>query len=653
MTSPQTIAGITFTRNKDGSVTLNGTSTGFGQISLYSNSSKSLVNENTTYTLYSGQKTQNIFVYAFEYYNNTWNQKTNSAKIGTYTPTGQALGQRFDLAYVSGATFNNETIYPMLVKGTYTLDTIGEYEPYQSQTYPIYLGVENLFDKNGTLTNGYLKADGTTQSASGYKVSDYINISQFSDITISGNDGGNEVNCFYDSSKAFVSYFSMGSSKTITKVVPSNAKYMRCTIKEANLDIYQLEKGTKANSYSEYGTTPIELCKIGDYQDYFTKNSGKNLFDISTSETKKYVRKSDGTIQNSNDWTATDYIEVKPSQSYIYSGITNGASGNAGTSFYDETKTFISSINSTEQTFTTPSNAKSVRISLNTETPTRVMLNEGSTALPYEPYGTGQWCKYNAIGKVVLDGSEAGWSSPSTNRFNLDGVIQYIKARDTKNYFSTHYVAYNQKDTNADFNTLVSNVNSAFDLSSGTGIFYTIRIKDTNYSSLETYKTWLSSNNVSVYYVLSSPYLSLIEDTTLINQLDNIQNAMSYEGTTNIGQVNNDKPFIISAKALEQGSNEVVVNNIGNTYSKPTIALEGIGDINIYLNGTQMLKATLTDKMTIDTTNLEAYNPDTMTLLNRQLVGDISKFKLDSGNNTIKMDGALTKATITDYVRYL
>ena len=128
---------------------------------------------------------------------------------------------------------------------------------------------------------------------------------------------------------------------------------------------------------------------------------------------------------------------------------------------------------------------------------------------------------------------------------------------------------------------------------------------------------------------------------------------MSYEGTTNIGQVNNDKAFLMDLKAMKKDTNEVVVNNIGNTYSKPTIALEGTGDINIYLNGTQMLKATLTDKMTIDTTNLEAYNPDTMTLLNRQLVGDISKFKLDSGNNTIKMDGNLTTATITDYLRWL
>jgi hypothetical protein len=43
-----------------------------------------------------------------------------------------------------------------------------------------------------------------------------------------------------------------------------------------NCTIYiQLEKGSKANSYTPYGTTPIELCKIGDYQDYIYKDNDK------------------------------------------------------------------------------------------------------------------------------------------------------------------------------------------------------------------------------------------------------------------------------------------------------------------------------------------------------------------------------------------
>ena len=36
-----------------------------------------------------------------------------------------------------------------------------------------------------------------------------------------------------------------------------------------------IEKGSKNSTYTPYGTTPIELCKIGTYQDYFYKDSGK------------------------------------------------------------------------------------------------------------------------------------------------------------------------------------------------------------------------------------------------------------------------------------------------------------------------------------------------------------------------------------------
>ena len=37
----------------------------------------------------------------------------------------------------------------------------------------------------------------------------------------------------------------------------------------------QIEQGSKANAYTPYGTTPIELNKIGTYQDYIYKENGK------------------------------------------------------------------------------------------------------------------------------------------------------------------------------------------------------------------------------------------------------------------------------------------------------------------------------------------------------------------------------------------
>lgn len=57
--------------------------------------------------------------------------------------------------------------------------------------------------------------------------------------------------------------------------------------------------------------------------------------------------------------------------------------------------------------------------------------------------------------------------------------------------------------------------------------------------------------------------------------------------------------------------------------------------------------------MTISTSMMEAYNPDTSALLNRQVIGNYNSMTLQPGNNTIKITGGIDKATITNYTRWL
>ena len=69
-------------------------------------------------------------------------------------------------------------------------------------------------------------------------------------------------------------------------------------------------------------------------------------------------------------------------------------------------------------------------------------------------------------------------------------------------------------------------------------------------STLASWITWLSSNNLLVYYGLETPTYTPITGT-LAEQLENIyQYLLSYKGQTNISQINNDLPFVISASAL-------------------------------------------------------------------------------------------------------
>lgn len=103
-------------------------------------------------------------------------------------------------------------------------------------------------------------------------------------------------------------------------------------------------------------------------------------------------------------------------------------------------------------------------------------------------------------------------------------------------------------------------------------------------------------------------------------------------------------------------SGETTVANAGNIYSKPVINITGSGDIEVTLNGIQIfdidLGETETD-ITIDTTNMEAYDPNTTELMNRQVTGDYSLFKLPAGDNTISISGSVASATISNYTRWL
>lgn len=70
----------------------------------------------------------------------------------------------------------------------------------------------------------------------------------------------------------------------------------------------------------------------------------------------------------------------------------------------------------------------------------------------------------------------------------------------------------------------------------------------TKASTVEQLKTWLSTHNTDVYYILATPITTEITDTTLINQLESIK--LSYNEQTNISQENDNLPFELDVVAL-------------------------------------------------------------------------------------------------------
>ena len=126
------------------------------------------------------------------------------------------------------------------------------------------------------------------------------------------------------------------------------------------------------------------------------------------------------------------------------------------------------------------------------------------------------------IGKVVLDGSESGWVYDSIYKYfrcpnyNFgDKIPEPQKIKQLSNYFIV---------TSDWGTTFRDNVNtSIMFVISNSG--YRICIRNINYSNVEEFKTWLSTHNVEVYYVLETPYTV---DLGIVDTL------LSYDEITNI-----------------------------------------------------------------------------------------------------------------------
>lgn len=159
---------------------------------------------------------------------------------------------------------------------------------------------------------------------------------------------------------------------------------------------------------------------------------------------------------------------------------------------------------------------------------------------------SGSWYKYSAIGKVVLDGSE-DWSRygayGSAYLFFIEGFKAYTDTTYPCGYGLGNMFEWTQDSTNHATPPYIR-----FNLTGGNRLYVAITADMT----LEQFKTWLSNNNLIVYYILATPIYDKITDTTLISQLEAIK--YSYDSQTNISQTPNDLPFILDVSALKEWS---------------------------------------------------------------------------------------------------
>lgn len=149
------------------------------------------------------------------------------------------------------------------------------------------------------------------------------------------------------------------------------------------------------------------------------------------------------------------------------------------------------------------------------------------------------------------------------------------------------------------------------------------------------------------------------DDITLVNNsTESLSDTLTEEETYNYIYFSIDNGntvnFTLDIQLLSSNSSgSISIRNAGNYFSRPVMTIYGTGDINLSLNNSQIFLINMGSYsfITIDTTNMEAYNGNV--LLNRNVTGSYDNFKLNVGNNTISWSGYVTQVKISNYSRWL
>ena len=215
-----------------------------------------------------------------------------------------------------------------------------------------------------------------------------------------------------------------------------------------------------------------------------------------------------------------------------------------------------------------------------------IQLEEGTQATPYEEYKSNsltinlqgnELCSLpngtkdelvvengiakitKRIGKVVLDGSENWNYQNKTFTIFLDNIKIANRYEDRGTYLiiSNYFL---KGETN--YRDAVQDLHIAKTIDSKGN---QIGIKYAEITSLDSFKTWLSTHNTEVYYALETPIDIEITDPTLLAQLNALEQITQYKHTY-ITITGND----LTPEADFTYINNVVINNTDSVLGKDT-----------------------------------------------------------------------------------
>lgn len=144
----------------------------------------------------------------------------------------------------------------------------------------------------------------------------------------------------------------------------------------------------------------------------------------------------------------------------------------------------------------------------------------------------GNWYYEENVRKYIIDGTES-WITQSA----YSGYYRYMFVL-MENYKNDN-LSYGVVGMNSHFIQRITQPHGDYEylyLQAANNNLLSVYIQIKNLSTIANFKTWLSENNVVVWYVLANPVTTQITNTTLINQLE----AISVHTGTNIISLSSD-----------------------------------------------------------------------------------------------------------------
>lgn len=564
-----TSQGLTITTDDDGVVTINGTANvAYAEIIKNKEITDKLM-DGETYTIWQSTVSQYCYmqILAIDFDGKQTYYPNSNTNITTFV-VNKTKYAKYLISVTGGQnatsyTFNNFKIAFMLLKGSYTANTVPPYEAYgvsPSLDYPSEIETvgnnvnifdfidfttkDRIYNHNCDVTvlkNGFrLTKTGVDPwlGAAGIKTGYLIEVTPNTTYTISTST--KFYKCYvnwFTKEQTYIRYRDFSNTTKYTFTTDENTYYVSFRMGYNDDDAYKdfldikLEKGTVATPYSPYGMGSVEMNK-----------SNKNIFDIDTmieltNQYREYLRK--GKIQNLNNFNGLK-IPVESGHEYILS--TDSTLAN-NLCFFDKNMNFLGGY-ADNRSFVVPENCRYVTYAIQNDY-TWIQFEENPEKTPYVEHKgqtyimpiqqemlTGDYIndvEHHWLGKYVFTGEE-DFKLISNQRFQLNlisaglprAINKYYEINAMSNCFQAKSLANSSKN-----NTVAANDDSLY-----------IRVnEDTTLDMLKTIlkEKYEVGNPIVIYYKLAEPIdLELTEEQKAIRE----QKLHTYKNVTNISLSN-------------------------------------------------------------------------------------------------------------------